>query len=424
MSGDALQARTKSLLRKFPINLFIPYKARSKISDRLETFLHYQNTKISAIIPTYKPTRLLLALVVDLLKTKQIRHIVIVDDASPPEFYPLLESLGLLAKRYFPRLTLLKNNQNLKRAGAVNQGFLYLNKKNLLAKYILVLDDDVKLDNQALLNMLKSLEADPRLGAVCTQARVLNRHKNLLTRLQGIEYFNFNFSRVADEGYLQGPLIMHGLASLIKCRALLASGGYDRRRLLEDYDLTVKLKELGYRVALCPEALAWTKVPESFKNLWLQRVRWQVGGLEVVKAHKRYLPAILPDLLSHFINISLLGLVVLSFFWLTGENYEQPLFVITRTFSLVFSLVLFLVQIFLTYRFDKGRDGWDIVIRLLILPELYYTMVLSLIVWGSYLYFCWEELKRKVNLDTNKIIIKVLERSFAKVGFTRNWGTK
>ena len=71
---------------------------------------------------------------------------------------------------------------------------------------ILTLDDDVVISPTTVQNLVAELMSGTNLGAVCSQCAVLNKNKNILTRLQGLEYLGFNATRLADEGFYGGPV--------------------------------------------------------------------------------------------------------------------------------------------------------------------------------------------------------------------------
>ncbi len=56
--------------------------------------------------------------------------------------------------------------------------------------------------------------------------------------------------------------------------------------LAEDFDLGLSIIEKGYRLGYVKEALAETLAPGSPKGFISQRIRWSVGGLQVLAKHR------------------------------------------------------------------------------------------------------------------------------------------
>ncbi|MEW6610269.1 MAG: glycosyltransferase family 2 protein [Patescibacteria group bacterium] len=415
-----------AVLKYYPINLFIPKLLSGSVSAFPLT-----SVSVSAIIPTYKPPQELKALVHILLTQSCVRQVVVVDDATPTGWEEFFASLARMAEGLGRSgdLTVLQLTSNNKRAGAVNRGLTALTAPPSPLHDVLVLDDDVVLSAHTILSLVETLHTSDQLGAVCTQARVSNRHENILTRLQGLEYVGFNVARIADRGFLLGPLIMHGLASLIRSTVLVNElKGYDQTQLLEDYDLTVRIKSCGYHVALADPAIAGTVVPASFGQLWRQRVRWQYGGLRVIAHHWRQVYAVLPDLISHFLTLTLLGAIIISLVWHQSGNGESTLITIVRATSIGMSVVFYMIQLCITIMLDKGKDWWDVLIRMMIIPELMYSMMLSLILFGSYIFYCYTVFRKRLSTPQTHSLVRAaihfIDAWFRVCGYTTTWGTK
>lgn len=219
---------------------------------------------ISAIVPTYKPGAALVHLVEDLLRYNPKLQVVVVDDCTPQDYAPsvaVLERLRTLG----PRVTLLRTPQNRLKAGALNLalGYLLADKGPRTPAVILTLDDDVVVAPGTIAALVRQLLANPGLGAVCSHCAVLNKNKNLLTRLQGLEYVGFNAIRLGDQGFMHGPLVMHGMLTAFRARALRQAGPFAERHLIEDYEMTTRLKVLGWDVRAVLDAPAHTEVPET-----------------------------------------------------------------------------------------------------------------------------------------------------------------
>lgn len=87
-------------------------------------------------------------------KIEKISEVIVVDNASSDG------SIGMLEKN-FPKVVVIENSQNLGFAKANNLGI-----KKSSGKYILLLNSDTEVKNDALLKLLETIKADDNIGVV------------------------------------------------------------------------------------------------------------------------------------------------------------------------------------------------------------------------------------------------------------------
>jgi cellulose synthase/poly-beta-1,6-N-acetylglucosamine synthase-like glycosyltransferase len=58
---------------------------------------------------------------------------------------------------------------------------------------------------------------------------------------------------------------------------------YDESSLIEDYELTIMLKELGWKTTIGLKMHAWTDVPLNLKTHWQQRIRWARSHIDTLR---------------------------------------------------------------------------------------------------------------------------------------------
>ncbi len=382
-------------------------------------FFIVPNLTSIAIIPSYKPGDAIKKLIKDIVTFNHLAQVIVVNDSSPKEFDVIFQEI----KELSDRIILLRTPTNYLKAGASNLALKYIKDNELKADVIFTLDDDVQIDEYTIGNMASEIARDDRLGAVCSQARVWNKNKNLLTRLQGLEYHGYNIIRAAESGFVKGPLVMHGMLSAFRYEAIMKVGAFATGHLIEDYDMTARIKKAGYDVKFATQAAAWTDVPESFSALWKQRIRWSVGGLEIL-AKERYLPAIFQDVIGHFMFIATFVSVILAFSVPSQHSYPVVTYVIAVT-ALTQFLLGYIFNL-LTLKSYKDADFWDWVLRITVIPEFIYANVLTLGLLGSYLFIVYTKLVRKI-LKISKhaeIIDKQISSLFLKAGYSFGWGTR
>lgn len=106
---------------------------------------------------------------------------------------------------------------------------------------------------------------------------------DFLTRLQRAE-----FARWTDTALRRGwTSVLAGTGAAISGQALreVASrpdreGPWAYTSQVEDFELTYRIRELGYRCQVSPTVRAYTDSMKTVKALWGQRMKWQVGTIE------------------------------------------------------------------------------------------------------------------------------------------------
>jgi cellulose synthase/poly-beta-1,6-N-acetylglucosamine synthase-like glycosyltransferase len=291
---------------------------------------------------------------------------------------------------------------------------------------ILTLDDDVVIDRHTIKNLVYELMNCACLGAVCSQCRVLNKNKNLLTRLQGLEYVGFNAIRLADEGFLNGPLVMHGMLTAFRAVALKDVGGFTEGHLIEDYEVTTRLKARGWSVKSARSANAWTMVPETLARFWRQRTRWSYGGITVVVGASRPL-SVFQDLLGH--GVFLATLLMVGYLLLAHGSGEVPHEIARWIITLSFAQlgIWYLFQIWLMRLYEE-RDAFDWMLRLSLIPEFVYGYAMTFALLGSYCFLAFNFARGMVKHTRMRGFDDVFEtgqKMFRTCGYTVGaWGTR
>ena len=152
--------------------------------------------------------------------------------------------------------------------------------------FIAVTDADTVMGYGCVRHWLRPFFADPRVGAVCGNIRVLNSNVNFITRLQEFEYaLKFTMGR-----YIQARFnllnIASGMGSMFRADIVRALGGYDTG-LGDDTDMTMKIRKQRWKIELDLDAVVWTTVPITRAHLWSQRMRWRRNMIKIrVSKHR------------------------------------------------------------------------------------------------------------------------------------------
>jgi glycosyltransferase involved in cell wall biosynthesis len=228
---------------------------------------------VSVIVPAYNESAGIEAAVRSLLASDHPVEIVVVDDGSTDGTADLVESLRL------PYVRVIRQ-ANAGKPAALNTGIAAASFDLLV-----MVDGDTVFEPDAVRALVQPF-ADPRVGAVSGNAKVINRG-GLLGRWQHIEYVvGFNLDRRLFDLAQCMPTVP-GAVGAFRRDALLRVGGVSGDTLAEDTDLTMALCRDGWRVVYEEDAVAWTEAPASLGALWRQRYRWCYGTLQAMWKHRR-----------------------------------------------------------------------------------------------------------------------------------------
>lgn len=327
---------------------------------------------VSVIIPCYNEEKTAQQ-TIETLKNQSHKklHVFFVDDCSTDKTYTTL--LKIKEENLDTKITVLKTPQNLFRAGACNLGL-----KKAKTKYCVMMDSGTTLDKYAIQNAIKLLEQDKKVGLVCSRAGI-QTGKGLIHTLQKLEYANTDLSRMMNQNNIQ---ISHGLFSASKTKILREVGFYSEKVLLEDYDLTVKVKMAGYKAVFSPTIKAYTNTVKTWHQLIKQRYRWYIGGLDVVSKFG-WNKATKQDILGHAFYFMFFS-VIISTILLGGSHFMRlPTFNYYMIIPLVTFALNFVASLF-ALKFVENLTKKDVLVRLTVLPELFYTLFLESIRWRAY----------------------------------------
>lgn len=150
---------------------------------------------------------------------------------------------------------------------------------------VLTLDADSLLHRNALVNIVGRLMSDPAgTAAVAGAVLVRNSRVNLITRIQEWDYFHGIAAVKRLQSLYHGTLVAQGAFSLYRTSVLREVGGWPSC-VGEDIVLTWAILRKGHRVGFAEDAVAFTNVPVTLRQLVRQRQRWSRGLIEAFKQH-------------------------------------------------------------------------------------------------------------------------------------------
>jgi len=239
------------------VSIIIPaYNEEKHIKDCIESVLNldYENSKIK---------------------------IIVVNDGSKDKTKEVVEEI--ISKKKGREIILI-NQKNSGKAKALNNAL-----KLVKTEFFACLDADSFVSKKALKRIIKTFyEYDNNL-AIVTPAMKIRNPKNLLQKLQYVEY---NISMLLHRlmSNLNSIYVAPGPFSVYKTEIVKKLGGFDSTTLAEDQEIAYRMQKNFYDIKQSPNAFVYTTPPNNFKSLYRQRRRWYIGGFSnIIKYRKMFL---------------------------------------------------------------------------------------------------------------------------------------
>ncbi len=281
------------------------------------------------------------------------------------------------------------------KAGALNQFFAVFLEILDDEDVVLVMDADTTLTYKFIEATTEMLFSPSRKEIAGVGGVFLADDKddwNLVRQLQSNEYIRYQRRLSRRHGR---ALVLTGTGTLFRARTLRrvqlarrsgeipdlaqAGGVYDISALTEDNELTLSIKELGFRVVSPKACTVKTAMMPTWASLYKQRRRWQRGALENLIAHglnRNTAPYVLRQIMTYT------GVVFLPFYLLTLTvalltnselNFFEPLWVAVA--------VLYVAE--QTFSVRKGGIR-AMTVSLMVLPEFFLYLFLNAVYIGTF----------------------------------------
>lgn len=249
-------------------------------------------------------------------------------------------------------------------------------------------------------------------------------HKNILkinnlVKLQILDYLKGFYVYKASLARENALAIISGAFGVFNKALVIKLGGF-RKTLGEDIDITLRVQQYSMKnkckVIFIPEAICYTECPESWRDFYRQRIRWQKAFIDCVIRFKGFLiNTFLIKSLSFRIVIEALCVGTISSLYTIVNliilivNYESTsirvmsgiYFFISTIFNIAYSITA--VNIGKKYKAYNGKINLRIIIQAVALDVFVYRFInLVIYLLGTILYFFNNESWNKVS-RTNRI---------------------
>lgn len=195
--------------------------------------------------------------------------IVVIDDHSTDN---TLEVLNNYSKK--DMITILENDQELGKASAMNKAL-----KHIKTDFVLILDADHYMSKDFLKNGIRFFD-DCDVVMVQGGLTIRNGKRSLISKLVEIEYNHWHQIFY----YTRSTTLFMGSGCIFRSNALKATGEFNNDIPTEDWEMSYRIHQKGYKTVYCNKFSTNELAPEKIKDFMKQRYRWIRGtwtGLKV-----------------------------------------------------------------------------------------------------------------------------------------------
>lgn len=278
--------------------------------------------------------------------------------------------------RSVPGVTVYETVDNTaKKPGALNQAW---RAHCTEADLVVCIDADTTLAPNAIADWAAEFEENPNLAGCSGKFTMLvstemNQWERLLVRLQRAEFAKWTdvaLRRGRRTTVLAGTACalrnapLHSLADR-RARAGGEVGPWIETSMVEDFELTYRLREKGWETKVSGSVRAYTDAMTSLRSLWAQRMKWQTGTVNDLLVFG-YSPLTRRDwvqqgqgLLAVLVRVAWIG--TWFFALIVGRFQYQPAWLIPP--------IIFVLNDVKQAMRIPHRDNADLLVAALLLPQ-------------------------------------------------------
>lgn len=206
-------------------------------------------------------------------------QIIAVDDGSKDDTWVHMERM---AKRYPDIVCAIRMDKNGGKRQGMRVGFA------LAAGDVLVtMDSDSVVERDALRNLVTPIAADPTVGSVAGNVKVLNRDAGILPRMMRASFvMAFDFTRAYQSQFRTVQCTPGAFSAYRRSAVEEVLNNWNHQTwmgkpstIAEDRALSNLILRQGHEIIFQSNAVVWTNVPTTYKTMAKMYQRWERGNL-------------------------------------------------------------------------------------------------------------------------------------------------
>lgn len=315
---------------------------------------------VSVIIPAKNEEKVIAKTVqhhLDSNYPKEKLEIILINDGSTDNTWTEICKIKAKLINPHPRFKAINWKVNRGKRRALAQGI-----RCAQGEIVVVNDSDSFVAPNALIKIVQPF-TDSRVAGVVGHTDVHNTN-SVLGKIQSVRYYVAFKVRKAAEAIFKSVICLSGCFAAYRRKYLLEIlDEWENQQFLgvkcsygDDRSLTTLLLRKGYSTLFVPEAKASTMVPETFRKLWKQQLRWKKSWIRESYLASKFMWRRSPFMaLSFYANMFL---TILSPFMAAYILIYSPLFrsILPATYIAGLCLVALLYAIY--YRIENRNNLW------------------------------------------------------------------
>ena len=352
------------------------YSIRVK-RDKTELISDEECPVISILVPAHNEEKVIYNTVESLLKfnyPKEKFEVIVINDNSSDNTKGELERV----RKDCDAHNLIVINTDSITGGKGKSNALNMAYARSKGEYIGIYDADNTAEPDALRYLATKAISNKKYGAVIGKFRTRNKNSNILTRFINIETLSFQWIAQGGRWQIFNLCSIPGTNFIVKKEVVEKIGGWDPKAISEDTEISIRIYQLGYKIAFMPKAVTWEQEPETIRVWFKQRTRWCKGNMYVIgkfmKDVFKYKPSVVLFDIIYFFSIYFLFLASLiisdSVFVLSLLGFIHIESLANSNVIWVILYLAFVIQIYIAIFGEKGEFS---ISNIILVPLMYFT---------------------------------------------------
>ncbi|MBN2142014.1 glycosyltransferase family 2 protein [Candidatus Woesearchaeota archaeon] len=178
-----------------------------------------------------------------------------------------------------PRFIFIDRKQNKGKAASLNEGIA-----RSKGEFVATIDADSVIEPRMISKVLPYF-AEREVAAVTVAVRVKNP-KTILHKIFELEYIIGLSLMLKVFSFFNGIFVTPGPFSIYRKSIMEKIGGFDEHNITEDMEIAYRIQKARYRIENCMSAKVYTIVPDTFRQICVQRKRWYSGAIYTLAKHR------------------------------------------------------------------------------------------------------------------------------------------